>query len=244
MGIATAVLLLAFYWTFTGLRAREWSDPLRFAMTEAAKHPQSPRATYDLARDLVIIAGYRQDSANLDRAFAALERAMEVRGSTPLPESAAIVLASRTMRPPEARWWHQLQEKLRSRPIGPQELNALASLVDCQLDSSCRLPPQAMLDSFAAALSHGRHPEVLNIYGNYALNALGDPALALALWREGAERAPSIAQYQVNVARLLIASGQPGLARPYIEALRKMGRLGQNERIARELEELADAKDK
>lgn len=117
----------------------------------------------------------------------------------------------------------------------------MASLVDCQLSALCELPHQAMLDSFAEALRHGRHPEVLNIYGNYALNELEDPALALALWREAATLSPSVPQYQVNIAKLLIASGQPSMAEANISALRRMGKLGQNEGVARELEKLSNA---
>ncbi|TAK40072.1 MAG: hypothetical protein EPO30_00395 [Lysobacteraceae bacterium] len=241
-GLVTAGLLLVLHAGLTGLRAREWSDPLRFASTEAAKHPQSPRATYDLARDLIIITGYRRDSNGIDQAFSALERAMAVPGATPMPEAAAIVLASRTARPVEPRWWYRLQDKLKSGAVGPQQINAIASLVNCQLEGACQLPPQAMLDTFDAALRAGRHPEVLSIYGNYALNAVDDPTLAFALWREAAERAPSVAQYQISMAKLLIASGQPALAEPYIEALRKSGSFGQNEIYARELEQLAASK--
>lgn len=238
-GVAAACLLLLFYAGITTLRSREWSDPLRFAVTEAAKHPQSPRATYELARDLIILTGYRHDSPSLDPAFAALERAMSAPQATPMPESAAIVLASRTNRPVEPRWWYRLQDKLKTSAIGPQQINAIAALVDCQLEGNCQLPPQAMLDTFAAALQHGRHPEVLNVFGNYALNSLDNPTTALGLWQEAARQAPSVAQYQVNLARLFIASGQPALAKQHISALRKLGRLGQNEALARELETLA-----
>ena len=240
VGAAAALLLLALYASLTALRAREWSDPLRFAVTEAAKHPQSPRATYDLARDLVILTGYRQDSPNLAPAFAALERAMFVPGATPMPEAAAIVLASRTARPIESRWWYSMQDKLESNPVGPQQYNALASLMHCQLNDICQLPHQAMLDTFEAALRRGRNPEVLNIAGNYALNTLDDPTLALSLWREAAELAPSVAQYQVNLAKLFIASDQPALAEPHIAALRRSGLFGQHEALARQLEHLAD----
>jgi hypothetical protein len=238
-GIAPAAVLLVLYAGLTTLRAREWQDPIRFAATEAVKHPQSPRAIFDLARDFVILSGYHQDSPYVDRAFAALERAMDVPGATPMPEATAIILASRTGHSVEPRWWYSLQGKLEDNAIGPQQNSALASLVDCQLSDHCRLPPQAMLETFALALKRRRDPEMLSIYGNYALNVLNDPTLALALWREAAQRAPHVAQYQVSLARLMIASGQPALAQGHIQALRKMGRLGQNEATARELERLA-----
>lgn len=238
-GIAAATLLLVFYGGLTTLRAREWSSPLRFAATEAAKHPNSPRATYDLARVLVILTGYRHDSPDVDRAFAALERAMDVPDATPMPEAAAIILASRTGRPVEPRWWYSLQAKLRAHTIGPQQNNALAALVNCQLKNACQLPPQAMLDTFAEAMHSDRTPEILSIYGNYALNVMDDPTLALALWQEAASLAPSVAQYQVSLARLYLACGQPELAKRHIATLRRLGRLGQNDVLVHELEQMA-----
>jgi hypothetical protein len=96
-----------------------------------------------------------------------------------------------------------------------------------------------MQRTFSAAFAHGRDPEVLSIYGNHLLNARHDPRSALRLWQEAAQRAPKVAQYQVSCAKLLIAMGRPDLARPYIERFRHLGRLGQNETMARELEQLA-----
>jgi hypothetical protein len=239
LGWVTAVLLLTLYTGLTALRAREWQDPLRFALTEAAKHAQSPRANYDVARDYILLSDYRSDSPYVDRALAALDQAMRLPGATPLPEAAAITLASRTGREVPPGWWYSLQEKLRDRSIGPQETSALAALADCQLRGYCRYQEQELHDSFAVALKRRREPEILSIYGNYALNALNNPTLALRLWQEAAQRAPRVAQYQVSLAKLLIASGRPELAQAHIDNLRRLGNLGQNEVIARELEQLA-----
>jgi hypothetical protein len=238
-GIAAAALLLVLYAGLTTLRAREWQDPLRFALSEAAKHPMSPRASYDVARDFILISAYRKDAPEVDRAFQALEHTMRIPGAGSSPPAAAIILASRTGRPLDPEWWASLQAELRARPPGPQDTSALASLVDCQINGHCQLPITDMQRSFSAALAHGRNPEVLSIYGNHLLNTRDDPRSALRLWQEAAQRAPKVAQYQVSCAKLLIALGRPDLARPYIERLRHLGRLGQNEAMARELEQLA-----
>lgn len=238
VGLSAAMLLLAFYAGVTTLRAREWSSALRFSASEAAKHPQSPRATYDLARNLIILGDYHPDSPFTAEADAALRHAMGVPNATALPEIAAIMLAARTGRPVEQAWWTQLQDKLRTRPIGPSQTASLAALVECQIKGLCELPPQHMVDSLLAALEQGRHPEVLSIYGNYALNVLHDPDLALRLWQDAAARAPSVTQYQVSLAKLFIAAGRPDLAAIHIAKIRKLGRLGQNEALARNLETL------
>ena len=98
-----------------------------------------------------------------------------------------------------------------------------------------------MLATFGAALQRGPQAEVLNIYGNYALNVLHDPPLALNLWRGAAELAPGMVQYQVTLAKMLIAMGHPDLAAAPIARVRHMGRLGQTAQAADELDALAAA---
>jgi tetratricopeptide (TPR) repeat protein len=238
-GVVSAMALLMLYTGTTALRAREWDDQLRFSLSESTKHPQSPRATYDVARNFIILSGYRPGSPYINHAFSALDQAMHVPNATILPEAAAIILASRTGRTLQPAWWSGLHHKLSSRSIGPQETAALASLVDCQLHLHCRLPPQEMVDSFVAGLNRGPNAEMLSIYGNYALNALGDPTLALRLWQEAAQRNPKEVQYQQALAKMLIASGQFDQAAVRIAKVRQLGRLGQNEAMALELEQLA-----
>jgi hypothetical protein len=238
-GVASATALLMLYTGITALRAREWDDQLRFSLSESAKHPQSPRATYDVARNFIILSGYQPSSPYVDRAFAALDQAMHVPNATILPDAAAILLASRTARPLQPAWWSSLQRKLSSRSIGPQETAALASLVDCAIRQQCQLPPRDMVQTFASALDHGDSAETLSIYGNYALNVLRDPTLAMRVWQQAAKLDPGTVQYQVTLARLMIASGQFEQAAFRIQAVRRLGRFGQNEQMARELEQLA-----
>src|SRR6185312_8714105 len=56
-GFIVAVALLWFA-VATNLRAREWSNPLRLAIVEANRHPESPRAVYEAGRLLLIASGY------------------------------------------------------------------------------------------------------------------------------------------------------------------------------------------
>lgn len=237
-GIAGPLAVLALYAGLTALRAREWQNPLQFSMIEAAKHPQSPRATYDVARNFLILSNYQPDSPYTDKAFEALDRAMRVPDATPLPEAAAITLAARIRRPIPPAWWNNLQHKLRTRPIGPQQTGALAGLVACQLHQDCPLPARQMAATFDAALAQGPHAEVLSIQGNYVLNIEEDPPRAMSLWQQAAQLAPRTAQYQQTLARMLIATGQLDAASAKIARLRRLGRWGQHAHAAEELERL------
>jgi hypothetical protein len=230
-----AVLLVCFFATTTWMRAKEWSDPLRFASTEAAKHPQSPRATYGLARLLCNLTGYKP-GPGVPEAMAALEHARSVKGSTVQAEQALLIFASRTGIPLKEEWWRDAVLKLRSQPIDWQVTGAIAAMVKCSELKLCNFPRERMLAVFAAALSHGDNAEVYNLYGSYALNGLRDVDLCLRLWREAIRLMPGEPQYRINLTRLFIALRADEEARVQIAALRALGTLGQHEKAARELE--------
>jgi hypothetical protein len=235
-GTMLAVLFVLFCAGLTDLRAREWSDPMRFSSSEASKHPLSPRATYDLARTLVIMTDYRANSPLVDETFRAIEHARMATHSTVLPDQAGLIFAARIGAPSRDVWWTDMQEKLRRNPIGPQELSSIAALTDCALDRKCQFPTAAMLATFDAAASHGPNTEVLSMRGNYVLNVLGDSTLALQLWQQASALRPTEPQYHISLAKLLMAMGRYDEARVQIAQLRKLGRFGQNEAMAQSLE--------
>ncbi|MFT3896967.1 MAG: hypothetical protein QM719_04630 [Thermomonas sp.] len=235
IGVLLAVPWLLLLAMTTALRAREWSDPLRFATSEAAKHPLSPRATYDHARLLALATGYKPGSPLLPQAFAALERARAVPGSGVLAYSALLILAARTDTPQEPAWWNDMSARLRRDPVGPQETNAIASISRCAREGGCAFPRDAMLAMFDAALSHGPNAEIFNIQADYMFNVLHETDASLALSRRAIELRPGEPQYRINRARVLIALGRDREAKEDIAALRGMG-LGDNEEAARDLE--------
>ncbi len=235
-GTMVGILLMVFFAGITDLRAREWSDPFRFSSTEAAKHPHSARATYDLARSLVIITGYRANSPYIGETFRAIEHARQTPRSTILPDQAGLIFAARIGAPLEQAWWSDMQAKLRRYPLGPQEEAALATLTDCAVTHKCAFPSDAMLATYDAASSQGANTEVLSMRGNYVLNVLGDNALAMRLWKQASALRPGEAQYHISLAKLLMAMGRDDESRAQIAQLRKLGRLGQNEAMAQALE--------
>lgn len=236
IGALLATLALTAFAMTTHMRAREWSDPLRFAITEAAKHPQSPRATYTLGQVLVMTSGYDRDSALFESGREALERARRVQGSGILPHSSLLLLVANTGQPDHAIWWDEMEQRLRRNPIGPQEINAIGSLARCARERDCAFPQQRMIAMFEAAASHGRNAEVLSIYGDYTLNILRQPQAALRMWRESVAAAPRHAQYRVNLIKLLIHLGNYDEARTQIDELHAMGLVGQYVQAAKQME--------
>jgi hypothetical protein len=235
LGLGLGLVVLVFHAGATHLRAREWSDQLRFSSSEASKHPESPRATYDLARNLIILSDFRIESPYFKPATEALDRAMQVPGSTALPESAAILLATRSGTPVQEAWWRSLQHKLRTRPTGLAEVGALATLSDCVVERNCTLPAEEMVQSFLAALERGPHPRVLHDYGIYAARVLDDQALALTLLGDAVKEAPDEVIYRISLSQLLIALHRGDEAVAHIDHIQHLGSLGRYDAIAQDL---------
>lgn len=231
-----AFSLVVFYAAITHLRAIEWSDPFRFAQTEVAKHPSSPRATYHYAQTLAILSNAKPDSPFTIAALEAFDRASAVPKAGIAPAQGALLLSARAGLPLKSAWWADLQRRLASRPIGPQETGALGALSDCAVADICKFPREEMVRTFEAALSQGDNAEVISIYGNYAFNALNNGPMAERLWLKAVQLNPTEPQYVASLVKYLIAAERFDEARQRIQDLRAMGRLGQYEQWANELE--------
>ena len=219
--------LMVFFAFITFLRASEWGNPARFALSEASKHPLSPRATYDEGLTYVILSEYDVKSRFFPLAEHALVFAMRVPNSNVLPEQALLILAARTNTPQQDEWWESMQHKLESRPIGAQEISALYSLSKCQAEGHCSFETERMLETFYSALGSGKpRPDVLTIYANYAVNVLHDYDLALRLMLDATEQSPGNIQYHENLAKVLIFLGRFDEAKSQITQMRRLDRIG------------------
>jgi hypothetical protein len=234
------VLVLA-YAGLTHLRAREWSDPLRFALSESAKHPDSPRASFDAARALILLSGYRTDSPVKDAVWKALEKARTAPGSGVLPHQAALIYAYRSHLPVADYWWTDMQARLRSRPAGPEAFASLVALTNCAVVELCDFPKQRMIDTYAAALSKGQPAGVQSNYGKYAVHVLHDAPLALKLWTSARDGEPGNPVFRSNLAMLYAQLGQQQEANREVASLRGLGRFGQFRKSADELQAYVDA---
>jgi hypothetical protein len=228
VGALLAACAVLYFAGLTVLRAREWSDPYRFATTEAAKRPGSARAAFSLGRQLTIMTGNDADSPFITPAILELERTRRLPQSGTLADCALLMLASHTGRPLDSDWWRDMQTKFRRDPIGPSEVNTMASLATCARNGECKFPPPDMIATFDAALARP-NADMLNIYADYVFNVMGDPDAALAMWRRSIRMRPNVAQYRINLTKGLIAVGHFDEATRQIAALRRLGRLGQNE---------------
>ncbi|MDE2150032.1 MAG: hypothetical protein KGJ55_09435 [Gammaproteobacteria bacterium] len=214
---------LMIVWTAqTAITAYAWGSPLRLSEELARRAPDSPRAQYDLGRTYIILSHYDPQSKFTRAAYAPLERAMRLPGSSILPEQALIFMNSRMNLPQKPAWWQTMTDHLRDNPVTVQDESSLEALAKCADDGECKIAPAQMTQAFLAALSHSPPDvRVLTSYANYAQITLHDLALAERLLADAVTHAPNVLGYRVSYADVLIQRRHFEQARAQLDALRR-----------------------
>jgi hypothetical protein len=207
----------------TGIRAQEWSNPLRFAYAEVAQHPYSPRANYELGRLLVILSGYNPDSPFVPAAVRALEAAAALPQSSTLPEAALLLLANHIHTPINEKWWRDIEYKLTRKPPTAEDVSALQSLVRCQSTGECAADTQPLLGAFLAALNHPSPPtRLLMIYSDFSSTLLHDDSLSEEIVREAISKSPGNIEYKIQLANVLLSEKKLREAHDILAELRSL----------------------
>ena len=207
-------VLFAWWTVLTAQTAWAWGSPLRLAQQLALRAPDSPRAQYELGRTYIILSGYDPDSPFTPLAYPPLERAMNLPGSSILPEQALIFFNARLHRPIRQEWWNRMIARLKDRTPGVQEESSLQALTTCARQGLCELPRHEMVAAFKAALDHHHQSaRIAEVYGDYTLNVLRDTPAALALFKRAVEIDPGEPIYRVTLVRLLAVTGHVQQAR-------------------------------
>ena len=217
------LLLVGWFAAVTALRAREWSDPLRFAEAEAAEHPQSARANYELGRALAIASGYRPESKLIEPSLQAFARAAALPEAGAGPAAAEIIVAAHMHRPIDPAWWQALTGNLAAQPPSTDDIGALQSLAGCQRQGDCPAQTQELLSAFLAAVNHpSPDPRLLADYGAFAANALRDYALSVSLLEDAIARSPHSTGYRIELVNVLLVKGDVAQAEVVLKMLSTM----------------------
>ena len=233
--------LMLWWMGLTALTAYAWGDPLSLARELAERAPDSPRAQYELGRTYIIYSRYDPASPYTKLAYAPLERAAGLPGSSILPQQALIFMNSRMGRPLKAQWWDSMIAKLRARKSGVQDESSLAALTACAKDGGCSLPTDRMIQAFEAALSHPAPSARLQAtYSDYAWNLLGDHTLGLSMIEGAVKSAPNEPAYRITQVRMLSSTGADAKARAALVKLQAMNFGGRLDSAIQSLQELLD----
>ena len=225
--VALAACLFAFYAFTTWMRAEEWSDPLRLALSEANKRPDSSAAQYELARVLLYSRRAGEAEPMTKQAFEVLERASHIPNSDILHEQLLIVGHAQLNEPVDPAWWASLIDKLRQRPPTTADIAGLMDLASCYRNRVCAGDLGNLRTAFEAAVGHaGTDGVLLSAYGQFIEDHLNDPALAEQQFRAALAVAPQETTTHTNLIVFLIHHGRFDEARREIDSLRKLSHFG------------------
>lgn len=224
----------AFYSVVTWMRAEEWSDPLRLALSEASKRPDSSAAQCELAG--MLLHSYKDGASEpmTREAYEVLERARRLPDSDIVPEELLIVAHARNGQPIDPAWWDSLIRKLESRSPSTSDISALSELWHCTREAMCKDSGPLLHRAFSAAISHPNPDSVLiSAYGEFAEGHLRDSVLAERLFRDALAVAPSDPTTHANLGTFLIHHGRIDEAHAEMDTLRRMNHFGSlDDRIA------------
>jgi len=235
--VAVAVLWFA---VATNLRAREWSNPLGLAVTEADRHPESPRAVYEAGRLLLIASNYQPGKA-MDGAWKYLREAAALPDASALPEQAMIMLADHKQHGDDRTYWNSMTHKLRDHPTRQEDISALISLTNCYEANICKFDIINLQNAYEAALSRP-HPiaRLDGAYADFQRDILHNDMQAEKYLASAVRKAPSESAYRVDLTALYARNGQTGLALEQIDALRRLNYAGRLDQQIAVLERLAE----
>jgi hypothetical protein len=238
-GFVVAVALLWFA-VATNLRAQEWSNPLRLAVSEANRHPESARAVYEAGRLLLIASNY-QPGKTLDESWKYLRKAAAIPGSSALADQAMIMIADHHREGADDAYWDSMVRKLRDQPTRQEDISALISLANCYESGICKFDVAQLQRAYEAALSRP-HP-IARLNGGYAdfqRDILHNDQLAEVYLAQAVAGDPGEPAYRVDLAALYARNGQTEKALQQIDALRRMNLAGRLDGQIATLERLAE----
>lgn len=205
------------------IRAATWGDPLLLASEMVRLNPNSARASNDLGEQYMVLAGDSADSPFYAMAEREFERGARLPSASPLTEQALIILAATAGQRPKQEWWDRLDRKLLSGPVGPQEQAAVYGLFQ-QRRKGLELDDARLARAMGILFERTQMPPAAYVqFGDYALEQLGDEALATRMFIEALNADPTDADYAHRIISALISDGRPEQAMAVMQRAIELG---------------------
>lgn len=215
---ATVALILGML-ALTTIRSMTWGDPLVLATDMVANNPASARASNDLATLYFSAAEGDPESKEWRLAIQEFRRGAALPGSSPLPEHGLILMNASVGLPAETEWWDGLLQKLRSRPISPQESMAVTGLI-AQRQRGFDLDDQRLSEAYRILTSRAELSayDYCNI-GDHALNQLHDHAYGTEMFLTCARKAGHEPEFLARTIGILQQEGHHAVADALIRSI-------------------------
>jgi len=197
----------------TSLRAYEWKDPFKMRLLEVQRHPLSARAHASIAGVYDNMPG-ESGAEYADFYFKAAEhyqQAANLSDNDTTGLFGLVIINARRDLPIEETQIALLENKLRTVPFSPPNVNALIGTERCYMSGKCFIQPEIMNRLFVAALANptlqgGNRSMVLMSFSKVVFQE--DKQHAIELVEEAIKLAPHIMGNRLAFVDLLIASGE------------------------------------
>lgn len=160
-------------------RSLVWSNLVDHAAFEAAMHPKSDRANYQMGRIYLKLLDNTHDERFAGKAREYFLRASESYYPGNGSYFAMIHLAYYLGEKPDGLLIKRLSERLRNLPFYNSNVGFLKALVDCQLSGFCHVPGPELIGIMASAVENPRiapeaSSQVYLLLARYFIEGLGD----------------------------------------------------------------------
>lgn len=221
--------LIALYGVFTAIRAQIWGNPYRLAYFEATTHPQSPRASYDLGR-MMLITAQGAGSPQFQMGMRQMEQGALLPGADLQPLQALVFMSAKNGLPVHARWWAEMHHTIATSPMSAEDVGSLYSLIQCGINGVCRYTPGDLqqlggIIAFAVQRNPGR-ADLVTLQANWAANLAHDNPLAYQLMLRAVALDPGKYDYWKNLIVMQMAAGLYADAGQVLERMRELNRFG------------------
>lgn len=214
----------------TAWRARDWGEPLRFAMSEVRNHPSSARNQYAAGRAILLDGAQGQMGAAAETlALPYFHRATKLDPNS-IHGLVATILIDARRGPVSPADLHELAQRLRViRPYN--KANPFLDLLSAAGTEKLSLDGKDLSALVDAAMDNPQLPakvraRVLNNYGAWQFNVAHDAQAAVSLTSAAAALQPTDAYYPLNLAQIASLLGQRDKALEYLTQARKLDATG------------------
>ncbi len=196
-------------------RAVSWGDPVTFAFTEAAHHPESARAQYELGRTYADILNGNPSMLHLyPLAVMQLERSSKLSDSLNDGFFRLLPLSNRFAGKIPETWVDALVGRLSHGVYSANNVNLINWLVNCSNENShCQIPTKLIERLLKASLNNpnlsGRaRSELLVVASKFYLVKMKDQFAALRYIKDAVDNAPDVPRFRIYLAQLLRVMGK------------------------------------
>lgn len=233
MKLGVSAVVITLLGTVTVVRSMQWSNLVDHAAIEVHNHPESVAANYQMGR-LYFKLYYNNPSAEFRRLSEQyFRRSAELSEHSVFPLVGLIQLTSKAGEQPDPALMELMNIRLARIDWNPN-MDAVSSLVACQVKHFCKLPHESVTSILRTVIDNPKAgPKSLgtanSLMGNYLALEMDDLVGARHYLMAAVDAEIYRLEYRLDLLGLLAVTGKFDEARQQLSIARKLDKLNMNE---------------